>query len=100
MPIYEYKCDCGCEREVILPFTEAEREIECACKQVMRKKFSLASFTIPPTGRDMVLGTLNQEEGAGTFPGGDKHRVRYEQAMARGLDYQRPLEEKVFTGFG
>jgi len=55
---------------------------------------------MPPTGKDKVLSTLNQEEDAYGYPGGDKHRARYDQAMAKGLDYQRPLEERVFTGFG
>lgn len=98
MPIYEYKCECGTERELILPFSEAGKKLECDCGRVMRRKFSLVNFAIPETGRGEVLKTLNKEDGF-DFPGGDKHRPRYEQAMSRGLDYQRPLEKRVFTGF-
>lgn len=101
MPIYEYKCDeCTAEREVMLPFSEASKELVCECGRVMRRKFSLANFTISVTGRDKVLATLNKDEGGYEFPGGDKHRPRYEQAMAKGLTYERPLEEKIFQGFG
>ena len=99
MPIYEFKCDCGTEREYYLPFSESGKKLNCECGKVMWRKFSPVNFTMPSTGRDTVLGTLNQEEGAGKFPGGDKHRARYEQAMAKGLDYQSPLEERVFAGF-
>jgi len=100
MPVYEYKCDvCNSERERILPFSEAGKRMGCACGRVMRRKFSPAHFFCPETGKDKVLSTLNQEKGY-DFPGGDKHRPRYEQAMAKGLTYERPLEEKVFQGFG
>jgi len=92
MPIYEYRCDvCKTEREVLLPFSEAGEQQECDCGREMRRKFSLAHFTILQTGKDKILGTLNQEEGAGTFPGGDKHRTRYSEAMAKGLDQTRPV---------
>lgn len=73
----------------MLPFSESGKKLTCECGKVMWRKFSLIHFTMRPTGKDMVLGTLNQEEGAGTFPGGDKHRARYEQAMAKGLDQTR-----------
>ena len=96
MPIYEYRCDCGTEREIKLPFSEAEKKIKCDCGQVMRRKFSLVNFTMPKTGRDKVLGTLNQEEGAQDFPGGDKHRDRYEKAMAKGLDQTQPVIGRGF----
>jgi len=100
MPIYEYKCDaCKNEREVILPLSEAGKGMGCECGQVMRRKFSPAYIFVPETGKDKVLSTLNQENGY-DFPGGDMHRDRYEQAMAKGLTYERPLEEKVFQGFG
>ena len=87
MPLYEFTCDgCQAEREVILPFSEAGKNQECGCGEQMRQRFSLSTFTMPQTGRDKVFGTLNQEEGAMTFPGGDKHRARYEQAMVKGVD--------------
>lgn len=97
MPIYEFTCDCGVEREAMLPFSESRNGQRCSCGQIMRRKFSLANFAAPQTGRDRVLGTLNQEEGAQDFPGGDMHRDRYEKAMAKGLDQTRPV---IGRGFG
>jgi len=97
MPIYEFKCDeCEAERELILPLSEAGKGITCDCGQVMRRKFSPINFNIPQTGRDKVLGTLNQEEGAQTYPGGDKYKTRYDKAMSKGLDQTRPV---IGTGF-
>lgn len=97
MPIYEYKCDeCEAERELFLPMSEAGHLPTCECGGIMRRKFSPVSFSMKKTGRDNILGTLNQEEGAGEFPGGDKHRARYEQAMAKGLD---PPKCTVGKGF-
>lgn len=97
MPIYEYVCDeCNAEREIILPFSEASKKLVCDCGRVMRRKFSLANFTIQWTGKDKVLSTLNQDEGGYKFPGGDKHRPRYEQAMSKSLDQTRPVIGKGF----
>lgn len=96
MPVYEYKCDvCKNEREVLLPFSEAGKGMECKCGQAMRRKFSPAYFIIPMTGKDKVLSTLNQENGW-NFPGGNKHRRRYEQAMAKGLNQRPPTIGKGF----
>jgi len=98
MPIYEFVCDkCEVKKEVIRPMSEARQEEICSCGLRMRRKFSLIDFIIPETGRDKILGTLNQEEGARQFPGGNKHRARYEQAMAKGLD---PPRQTVGRGFG
>ena len=88
MPVYEYRCDsCGVESDVILPFSEAGKEMKCGwCGQVMRRKLSLAHFTIPETGRDKVLATLNDEKGSRKLPGGKKHSARYTASLAKGLD--------------
>ena len=92
MPIYEFTCDeCKAERELILPLRESGKQVRCACGEMMRRKFSVINFNIPETGRDKILGTLNQEEGARDFPGGDKHRDRYEKAMSKSLDQTRPV---------
>ncbi len=96
MPIYEYKCDvCEAEREILLPFSESGTPLKCDCGREMRRKFSLARIIIPLTGRDKVLKTLNKEGGR-DFPGGDRHRQRYEQAMAQGLDPIKPVIGKGF----
>jgi len=96
MPIYEFACDCGIEREVERPMSKAGQGEKCSCGLLMRRVFSPISFTMPRTGRDNILGILNQEEGARDFPGGDMHRTRYEQAMAKGL---YPPKQTVGRGF-
>lgn len=98
MPIYEFACDkCETEREVDCPMSESGQEVICSCGIPMRRVYSAINFAVPQTGRDRVLGTLNQEEGAQDFPGGDMHRDRYEKAMAKGLDQTRPV---IGRGFG
>ena len=90
MPIYEFVCDkCKTKREVNRPMSEAGQMQTCDCGQVMRRIFSPIRFTMVQTGRDDILGILNQEEGAKDFPGGDMHRARYSKAMAKGLDPPR-----------
>ena len=97
MPIYEYRCDkCEAEREAILPFSESDIRQNCDCGREMRKVPSLAHSITPFTGKDKVLKTLNKEGGF-DFPGGDKHRKRYEKSFARGLD---PPKATVGIGFG
>jgi len=98
MPIYEFKCDvCGTERELILPFSESGKKPKCQCGQLMRRKFSPVNFTMPKTGKDDVLDTLNKEEGRKyDYPGGDMHRARYDKALAKGLDPPKPVIGKGF----
>ena len=87
MPIYEFVCDkCHAKREVDRPVSRAGELEICFCGVPMRRRFSPIHFVIPQTGRDKVLNTLNREEGSQTYPGGEKHGARYDQAMAKGLD--------------
>lgn len=97
MPIYEYRCD-GClkERELSRPMDDRDMPVNCGCGKRMRRLMPLTNFTAPETGRDKILGTLNQEEGARDFPGGDKHRTRYERAMSKSLDQTRPVIGRGF----
>jgi len=98
MPVYEFKCaNCKAEREVTLPFSESDRGQVCDCGEVMRRKLSPINFSIPQTGRDGVLKTLNRERGGYTYPGGEMHGARYDQAMAKGL---YPPKQVVGRGFG
>lgn len=63
MPIYEYRCDCGEEKEVILSFAKCDQPQICKCGKVMLRKMSVprpAIFT--PTGKGMALDTLNSKE--------------------------------------
>lgn len=100
MPIYEYRCpECGLEQEVILPFSQATVVQPCSnCGKPTERRLSLPQPAIILVGgREQVLRTLNKEEGGYNFPGGDMHRPRYEQAMAKGLD---PPKEVIGRGFG
>jgi len=97
MPIYEFVCDkCETKREVTRPMSEAGQGEKCSCGLLMRRVFSLPKVIMTVTGRDRVLATLNQEEGASDFPGGDMHRKRYEQAYSKGLD---PPKQTIGRGF-
>ncbi len=100
MPIYEYRCpECGHEQEVILPFSEARVVQLCSnCGNTTERRMSLPQPAIMHAGgREQVLKTLNKEKGGYTYPGGDMHRARYDQAMARSLDQTRPV---IGRGFG
>jgi putative FmdB family regulatory protein len=97
MPIYRFRCpDCLKEEEVILPMSERNNRRVHSCGAVMERLMSVPAPAIfLETGRDTVLDTLNKG-GGHNFPGGDKHRPRYEQAMAKGLDPPKPVIGKGF----
>ncbi len=95
MPIYEFKCDgCQAEKEIHAPLNESGRLLRCECGRVMRRKFTPVSYLSSETGRDKVLGVLNND-GKRHLPGGHKHSKRYEQAMAKGLE-QRTSQQGQF----
>jgi putative FmdB family regulatory protein len=101
MPIYEFVCDkCNTNLDVSRPMSRAGDSQACDCGRTMRRVYSYSGFTMPKTGRDEILGTLNQEEGAQTFPlptrNREMHRARYEQAMAKGLDPPKPVIGRGF----
>ena len=79
MPIYEYYCECGCERELILPLHKRDELQTCGCGKVMQYKISVASFTMKPTGRGMALDTLNSNVVGG------RNKAWAESAAAQGL---------------
>lgn len=60
MPIYEYKCGCENEREVLLSFQDTRPQI-CKCGKVMQRKMSTCSFVMKQTGNQMALDTLNDK---------------------------------------
>lgn len=69
-----------------------------SCGVTMERLLSIPALVLfPLTGRDVVLKTLNKEDRY-TFPGQNKHRPRYEQAMAKGLNPERPVVGKGFGG--
>jgi len=98
MPIYEYRCKCGREREVYLPLPLNNTKQICECGEVMLRKISLPSAVIIiPTGKDMALDSLNSKHGG--LPGGTDLKDKATAAAVAGIDRIRPVEEKVFTGF-
>ncbi len=82
MPVYEYRCKCGNERQVRLSFADGDRPQICECKESMRRKVSLSSHVMKPTGVGMALDTLNAKTGG--LP--DKHwKADAERFAAAGL---------------
>lgn len=101
MPVYEYKCDeCGCERDTILPFSEADKGMDCECGQAMRRKFSLAHLVIKLYPKDKICDTLNRENVLEKKTNDSLRSKRSQDALYSGMDYVRPLEDKIFAGFG
>jgi len=98
MPIYRYYCaECLEEQEAILPMGKRDNARIHTCGSPMQRLPTFPSpAQFPVTGRGRVLATLNQEQGAQDFPGGDMHRNRYEQAMAKGLDQTQPVSGRGF----
>ena len=43
MPIYEFRCDCGREKEKMLLMKDSETSVLCECGQTMYKIISLPS---------------------------------------------------------
>lgn len=46
MPRYEYKCDCGCEKEIFAPMKDCYKKVICECGQEMCKIISLPNTDI------------------------------------------------------
>jgi len=85
------------EEEALLPMADRNNQMVHSCGAIMERLISLPALAIVPlSGRDRVLKTLNTEDGF-NFPGGDKHRPRYERAMAKGLDLKKSV---IGRGFG
>ena len=96
MPIYRFRCPrCKREEEPLLSMGDRNKPRGCKCGGVGERLLSLPSPAIfTPTGRGIILNILNQE--GGQFPGGDKHRDRYEKVMGTSLDQTRPTIGKGF----
>jgi len=84
MPIYEFCCECGKEKEVILPVQERNELQICVCGKAMQRKMSVPLPAIfVPTGKGMALDSLNSKKGG--FPDCDL-KSKAEQATLAGLD--------------
>ena len=59
MPMYEYQCECGEEKDMLLSFQDVAQLQVCKCGKVMQKRMSASSFVMKQTGSQMALDTLN-----------------------------------------
>lgn len=83
MPIYEYRCVCGSEKEIRLSFKEMSVPQICeVCGTPMQRLMSVFHSIMKPTGREMALDSLNSKGGG--FPEGQT-KAGAQQAVARGL---------------
>lgn len=83
MPLYEFKCGCGNEEEILLSIQDADQPQVCECGKVMRRKVSLSSFVMKPTGNQMALDSLNSRGGG--FPDVNKHKSWAQQKAFEGI---------------
>ncbi|KKL85962.1 hypothetical protein LCGC14_1949510 [marine sediment metagenome] len=71
-----------------------------SCGATMDRLMSVPRLTfIKAYSKDKILDTLNEEAKRPSINGGEVRSRRSQRALASGLDYVRPLEDKVFTGF-
>ncbi|MCH9621020.1 MAG: hypothetical protein S4CHLAM20_04340 [Chlamydiia bacterium] len=45
MPVYQYKCSCGKEKEEFLPMSEYKKSMLCECGEKMKKIVSAPSLS-------------------------------------------------------
>ena len=82
MPLYEYQCECGNEKDILLSFSETDQPQICKCGRVMQRKISLPSFVMTQTGGQMALDSLNAKDGG--FPSKNKHKSWVQQQAFEG----------------
>ena len=101
MPVYEFKCPVCLEKEEgLVDMANRNDKRLHSCGAIMDRLMSLPSIAIFKVyGRDKVKDTLNDEEVYAKKDGRSVRSERSQDALYRGIDYVRPLEEKVFTGF-
>lgn len=81
MPLYEFKCECGEEKEILLPLQHSEQT--CKCGKVMQRKVSLSRFTFKPYARNMALDSINSKGGG--FPEVNKHKSWVQKTAFEGV---------------
>ena len=103
MPIYEYYCpECNKVEDIKRSIDDRNLQTRHSCGCLMKLKISLPRKAVfIPTGKDKILDTLNSEHiREKTNTGAPLRSKRSQDALVRGIDYQVPLEERVFAGFG
>ncbi len=83
MPLYEFMCECGNEKDILLSFGEADQSQTCECGEVMQRKVSLSSFTFKPYARNMALDSINSKGGG--FPDANEHKSWVQQKAFEGV---------------
>ena len=83
MPLYEYQCECGEGKDILLSFGEADQPQTCKCGKVMQHKVSLSSFTMKPYARDMALDSLKSKSGG--FPDANENKDWVQQKAFEGI---------------
>ncbi len=86
MPLYEYQCGCGNEKEIKLSFSEFDQPQVCECGNIMRHKMSAYSFTFKATGNQMALDSINSKGGG--FPDVNENKSWVQRKAFEGT--QRP----------
>jgi len=83
MPLYEYDCECGKQKEILLSMQEGSQPQVCVCGKEMRRKMSVPRPAIfKPTGHGMALDDLNSKTNG--FP--NRHwKAGAEQKAASGI---------------
>ena len=95
MPIYIYHCS-KCNEDVELLHSMDELgvpRVHSECGSIMRRLLAPCSFCIPESNQDRVLRALN---GEAPLPATPRDRPRIEKALAKGLDYSRPVVGRGF----
>ena len=83
MPLYEYQCECGKEKDILLSFGGADQPQVCECGKVMQRQMSHSNFTMKPCARDMALDTLNGRGGG--FPDKNEHKSWVQRKTFEGV---------------
>ena len=81
MPLYEYQCECGNGKDILLSFQDTQPQV-CKCGEVMQRRISVPSFVMKQTGSQMALDSLNSRSGG--FPSKNEHRSWVQQKAFEG----------------
>jgi len=98
MPIYRFRCsECLEEEEILLPMANRNDMRLHSCGAVMEKLMSVPSpATFKVYNKEKVLNTLNEEAKHPVINGGAVRSKRSQRALARGLDYSKPVIGRGF----
>lgn len=101
MPVYVFRCpECLEEEEALVPMDNRNDTRLHSCGAVMDRLMTIPHLAIIKVyPKDKICNTLNEEAKRPVVGGTPVRSKRSQQALASGLDYVRPLEDKIFTGF-